>query len=679
MAGVQETAQWENHVYRIEENDPVHGGEEGVTNKPIKHLANRTLYLRRLLTEAGQRINPKKITASSRNSNDLTGHTHEIDLASLTTKGLVQLTNDTGLDSEVLALTAKGGKALAQQIAQTQQRLTDGLNQKPNKSDISSAVNSESTTQIANSKAVKQAYDKAVAAEQLAQTKQAALITHTLDLSALDQDKYYLITFSSSGSLNNGRRWPFSILRPLNNRQNPRWGTHNNGFSLQLYWTSNADGWGTNRLYRTIDTFEYAWTRDNQSPVLSVGQMGRGAFEHCYLRGGTIYWAETLPGFTVQIRTESYTHTGETRQSPIEFSADLVPVATLKTFVSKSEISSAVDSTSETNVANSAAVKTAYDKGVEAKTRADRSIFLSHSHWTENTQNLLGRNEVFGINGGNQTTLDISGMYSYGVGLSLTHNNNKALLYIPHSSSTANRGVYFRSQYYTQPASNWYRIDGADWGEIRNRPAVSSAVDSNSESQLANSNAVKTANDNANGRVAKSGDTMTGILNIRSGDYSSINQWNTANNHARIEALPDGNSNFYKISYRNVDGYIEYDSAFFPRRGMNKTVAYEDWVGSLFLQKSDVIREWYPSFEAGTEVYKIRYLGLMIVVMNTTRANQEILLPEAYTGHAIVLANDRGDGRINLSGSRFLGGNRIKLTGRNDTHCHVLVIGSKEV
>lgn len=165
MAGVQETAQWENHVYRIEENDPVHGGEEGVTNKPIKHLANRTLYLRRLLTEAGQRINPKKITASSRNSNDLTGHTHEIDLASLTTKGLVQLTNDTGLDSEVLALTAKGGKALAQQIAQTQQRLTEGLNQKPNKSDISSAVNSESTTQLANSKAVKIAYDKAMEAK----------------------------------------------------------------------------------------------------------------------------------------------------------------------------------------------------------------------------------------------------------------------------------------------------------------------------------------------------------------------------------------------------------------------------------------------------------------------------------------------------------------------------------
>lgn len=228
---------------------------------------------------------PKKLTATTRNEVQEDGHTHEIERASLTQAGIVQL---------------------------------------------NASIQSTSTTEAATPSAVKTAYDKATAAEQLAQTKQAALITHTIDLSALDQDKYYLVTFSSSGNLNNGQRWPFSILRPLNNRQNPRWGTHNNGFSLQLYWTSNADGWGTNRLYRTIDTFEYEWTRDNQSPVLSVGQMRRGAFEHCYLRGGTIYWAETLPGFTVQVHTESYTHAGEIRQSPIEFSPDLVPIVDLK-------------------------------------------------------------------------------------------------------------------------------------------------------------------------------------------------------------------------------------------------------------------------------------------------------------------------------------------------------------
>ncbi|WP_426879172.1 tail fiber protein [Glaesserella parasuis] len=161
MAGLNETAKWEREVYQIEEDDPVLGGVEGVTNKPLKHLANRTLYLKQVLEAAGQKLMPKKLTATTRNIADSTGHTHEIDLASTTTKGLVQLTNDTGLDSESLALTAKAGKAIAQSVAQLQVNTNNALNQKVNKTDISNAVNSTSQTTVASSQAVKTAYDLA--------------------------------------------------------------------------------------------------------------------------------------------------------------------------------------------------------------------------------------------------------------------------------------------------------------------------------------------------------------------------------------------------------------------------------------------------------------------------------------------------------------------------------------
>ncbi|MDE3974457.1 phage tail protein, partial [Glaesserella parasuis] len=161
MAGLNETAKWEREVYQIEEDDPVLGGVEGVTNKPLKHLANRTLYLKQVLEAAGQKLMPKKLTATTRNTADNTGHTHEIDLASTTTKGLVQLTNDTGLDSEVLALTAKAGKSIAQSVAQLQVNTNNALNQKVNKTDISNAVNSTSQTTVASSQAVKTAYDLA--------------------------------------------------------------------------------------------------------------------------------------------------------------------------------------------------------------------------------------------------------------------------------------------------------------------------------------------------------------------------------------------------------------------------------------------------------------------------------------------------------------------------------------
>lgn len=46
MANLTESAKWESGIYRIETNDPVLGGENGVTNAPIKQLANRTLYLK---------------------------------------------------------------------------------------------------------------------------------------------------------------------------------------------------------------------------------------------------------------------------------------------------------------------------------------------------------------------------------------------------------------------------------------------------------------------------------------------------------------------------------------------------------------------------------------------------------------------------------------------------------
>lgn len=82
--------------------------------------------------------------------------------ASLTKQGIVQLTNDTGLESESLALTAKAGKKLAQQTAQLQLNVSQNYIQNSKKS---SAVNSSSNDNVATSGAVKTAYDKGVEAK----------------------------------------------------------------------------------------------------------------------------------------------------------------------------------------------------------------------------------------------------------------------------------------------------------------------------------------------------------------------------------------------------------------------------------------------------------------------------------------------------------------------------------
>ncbi|MFZ7223989.1 phage tail protein, partial [Avibacterium avium] len=106
-------------------------------------------------------LTPKKITATTKNAVDETGHSHEIDKASTAQAGIVQLTSDTNSDSETLGLTAKAGKTLKALIDALTRNLANYI---PN-SKKSSATDSDSEDTVATSKAVKKAYDRAVEAE----------------------------------------------------------------------------------------------------------------------------------------------------------------------------------------------------------------------------------------------------------------------------------------------------------------------------------------------------------------------------------------------------------------------------------------------------------------------------------------------------------------------------------
>lgn len=101
----------------------------------------------------------------------------------------------------------------------------------------------------------------------------------------------------------------------------------------------------------------------------------------------------------------------------------------------------------------------------------------------------------------------------------------------------------------------------------------SSAVNSNDENNVATSKAVKTAydkgveaknaadnaqrsanaaNNNANGRVSKSGDTMTGHLVIKAGNYSSVTTFNNNGHAVRWESSPTSDSNFASVVYTRI-------------------------------------------------------------------------------------------------------------------------------
>ncbi|WP_410681822.1 phage tail protein [Avibacterium paragallinarum] len=123
---------------------------------------------------------PKKITATTKNAVEETGHSHEIDKASTSQAGIVQLTNATDSEAETLGLTAKAGKTLKGLIDALTRNLSNYI---PN-SKKSDAVTSPSSDTIATSFAVKTAYDKAVEADNhaerayhLAESKQSPATT----------------------------------------------------------------------------------------------------------------------------------------------------------------------------------------------------------------------------------------------------------------------------------------------------------------------------------------------------------------------------------------------------------------------------------------------------------------------------------------------------------------------
>ena len=116
-----------------------------------------------------QQLNPQKITSSTTNGFDESGHTHEIEKADTTKAGIVQLTDDTGLDSNKLGLSARAGKKLAQLISTVQLTLGNYI---PNNKK-SNSVTSTSNDNVATSSAVKTAYDKGVEAKTAADNAQS--------------------------------------------------------------------------------------------------------------------------------------------------------------------------------------------------------------------------------------------------------------------------------------------------------------------------------------------------------------------------------------------------------------------------------------------------------------------------------------------------------------------------
>lgn len=115
-------------------------------------------------------MDPLTLDDTTENTKDKLGHTHKLPIASLVKKGIVKLFSGYDSDAEDMAATPKAIKGLKALIDAITRNLGNYI---PN-SKKSSRVDSNSADDVATSAAVKKAYDKAIAAEELANTKWTA-------------------------------------------------------------------------------------------------------------------------------------------------------------------------------------------------------------------------------------------------------------------------------------------------------------------------------------------------------------------------------------------------------------------------------------------------------------------------------------------------------------------------
>ena len=178
----------------------------------------------------------------------------------------------------------------------------------------------------------------------------------------------------------------------------------------------------------------------------------------------------------------------------------------------------------------------------------------------------------------------------------------------------------------------------------------SSAVNSNSAENVATSAAVKTAydkgveaktaadnaNQTADGRVSKSGDTMTGDMSFKQGDYSGINLYNNDGYYLRLEGNNHANGSMLTAVYRKPNGE-NVAVVFFPKR--DGTIAY---VNDVVAKSGDSMKGTL-TFTGATENY---YIG------NYSWSMPIKFLGDTFIGNEVTGIGFNNNGSLNLGGRK---------------------------
>ena len=259
-------------------------------------------------------------------------------------------------------------------------------------------------------------------------------------------------------------------------------------------------------------------------------------------------------------------------------------------------------------------------------------------------------------------------------------------------------------------------------GNVIPNSKKSSAVNSNSADTVATSAAVKTAydkgveariaayaaNNNANGRVSKSGDTMTGSLAItgsQSGGFANglmlknkaggqntgvfVDFYQTDNIPRASMWMTDAGNNSTQISFHNTPEGADWNRD--SRQGVftitssgNLWSKAYGFLHDKFASKSDVYaksrfrHQWYGNHYEGAEVYDVPMgdNGVMrtIIMGATINGYAKLNLPESFNGACRVQVMDVGSGR-HVVGANIQNGNVVEVFNSGRTGLNIIATG----
>lgn len=330
----------------------------------------------------------------------------------------------------------------------------------------------------------------------------------------------------------------------------------------------------------------------------------------------------------------------------------------LNNYIPLNKRSSAVNSNDENNVATSKAVKTAYDKGVEAKSAADNANNNANGRVSKSGDTMLGTLIVPRVDTGN---VESSGY------LNVSSNNGVVFYKKGNSEYTAilsENGLDIKKAVMSHDGMKSDHIGYGGYGSQYDYSAPFEVIE-------AAANSIGTFYPFVKGKVMSRGNSGAAFS---LGYTTKQTGYNEYGNFGRgVINLVEDNGNFKNWEFEHT-GVFRSAGDVITGNG-NSLNWYTHVLNSLI---GGITSSSYGSHYQGADVFKIKQNRLMIIRMQIGVVNSsgDYYLPESFDGSAGAIAIDSG-GAVNPVGAFFKGGNSVYISVTKPTNVTVIAIGVK--